>query len=124
MTDAEYDYLFRDADPRWQAYYRMQREEYRKKHPLTNFEAWREKLTPESLIRPDIMAGCVRVRIICNENCPVKDCPVIKHFFYLKKLEAGGHIVTRRQELAHRRIGQKCATWFLRWANAPAKEEK
>jgi len=90
----------------------------------TNFEAWREKLTPEALIRPDIIAGCVRVRIICNENCPVKDCPVIKHSFYLKKLEAGGHIVTRRQELEHHRIGQKCATWFLRWADRPAKEEK
>lgn len=38
MTDAEYDYLFRDADPRWKAYYRMQREEYRKTHPRTNFE--------------------------------------------------------------------------------------
>lgn len=90
----------------------------------TNFEKWRDQLTPEALIRPDIMAGAVRVGIVCNENCPVKNCPVIRHFLYLKKQEADGHIVTRRQELAHRRIGQKCATWFLRWANAPAKEEE
>ena len=47
MTDAEYDYLFRDADPRWKAYYRMRREEYRKKHPITNFEKWKQGLTAE-----------------------------------------------------------------------------
>lgn len=88
----------------------------------TNFEAWRDSLTPEALIRPDIMAGAVRVRIVCNENCPVKDCPVIKHFLWLKRREANGYIVTRRQELAHQRIAQKCATWFLRWADRPAKE--
>lgn len=47
MTDAEYEYLFRDADPRWKAYYRMRREEYRKTHPCTNFEKWKEGLTAE-----------------------------------------------------------------------------
>ena len=46
-TDAEYEYLFRDADPRWKAYYRMRREEYRKEHPCTNFDKWKEGLTPE-----------------------------------------------------------------------------
>jgi hypothetical protein len=90
----------------------------------TNFEAWRDSLTPEALIRPDIMAGAIRVRINCNENCPVKNCPVIRHFLWLKKREADWNITTHRQELAHLRLAQKCATWFLRWANAPAKEEK
>lgn len=33
MTDEEYEYLFRDADPRWKAYYLMRRDEYRKEHP-------------------------------------------------------------------------------------------
>lgn len=48
MTDAEYEYLFRDADPRWKAYYRTRLEEYRKEHPRTNFEKWKESWTPES----------------------------------------------------------------------------
>ena len=73
MTDAEYDYLFRDADPRWKAYYRMQREEYRKKHPRTNFERWRDQLTPEEA------AEAFSHSLVCN-GCPVK-CEHATHCF-------------------------------------------
>ena len=91
---------------------------------MTNFEKWKAGLTAECFVRPDIMMGAMRVLISCNDNCPVKNCPVIKNYFRLKKMEAEGQIATRRQKLAHRRIGQKCATWFLRWANAEAEEEE
>jgi hypothetical protein len=90
----------------------------------TNFEKWKEGLRPEKFVRPDIMAGCMRVVLPCKDICPVKDCPVIKSYTRLKKIEMGGGRPTRGQEEAHRRIGQKCATWFLRWADRPAKEEK
>lgn len=98
MTDAEYEYLFRDADPRWKAYYRTQREEYRKKHPRTNFEKWRDSLTAEWVAefmeRYSIHCGCY--------ECPAN--------WYHGHGEAQGR--------------HGCRGVFLEWANAPAKEEK
>ena len=89
----------------------------------TNFEWWKEGLKPEHLVRPDIMMGAMRVVLPCADICPVKDCPVIKSYKRLAKIEKDGERPTKRQLEAHRRIGRKCATWFLRWADKPAKEE-
>lgn len=88
----------------------------------TNFEKWKDSLKPENFVYPNIMAGAIC--LICKDNCPVKNCPVIKSHERLTRIEANGGRPTRGQIEAHRRLGQKCATWFLRWANALAKEEK
>lgn len=95
MTDEEYDYLFRDADPRWKAYYRTRREEYRKEHPLTNFEKWRDSLTPEA--SSWLIHYAEKGKKNCG-LCPVRGCAQAKD--------------------------THCAKSFLRWANATAKEEK
>lgn len=91
---------------------------------MTNFDKWKSSLKPERFVRPDIVVGAMRVVLYCGDNCPVKDCPVIKNFIRLTKIKEDGGWPTKRQMEAHRRIGRKCATWFLRWANAPAKEEE
>jgi len=96
MTDAEFNYMFRDADPRWKAYYRMQREEYRKKHPRTNFDVWRDQLTP------DYAAALIASTYKWTHNC--FECPAIYGCPQARDTN--------------------CARVFLRWANAPAKEEK
>lgn len=94
MTDAEFDYLFRDADPRNLGYYKMLREEYRKKHPQTNFEAWRDSLTPE------VFAELMRNR--CSA------CPLA----YDNGVCFGPYCLAF------------CRDRLLTWASAPAKEEK
>lgn len=77
----------------------------------TNFEKWRDSLTPEALLskRSDD-TKCVYINCATNcpaENCPAKECWIIHP--------------ARHERWAH--YAKQCNKWFLRWANAPAKEE-
>ena len=80
---------------------------------MTNFDKWKEGLKPEDLIRPRLIdAGRTRcVCIQCSANCPAAaSCPAGKAF--PKNIERWRH------------FGAKCDKWFLRWADAPAKEDE
>lgn len=77
----------------------------------TNFEKWRDSLTPEDLILPRPTGSTKCVWIACERNCPARaTCPASKAF--PKNIERWRH------------FSAKCDKWFLRWANAPAKEEE
>lgn len=68
----------------------------------TNFEKWRDSLTPSSCASIQLRYGD------CN------DCPIIK--------ECACRLCQGRKACAIRE--EKCYRSYLAWANAPAKEDK
>ena len=80
---------------------------------MTNFEKWKESLAPEMLLRPRLDGKTRCVWIDCATNCPAENCPA-------KRCWIGRKVDLERW----RKFGERCDKWFLRWATAPAKEEK
>ena len=77
----------------------------------TNFEKWKEGLTPKDLILPRVSDNTKCVWIACERNCPAAtSCPARKAF--PKNIQRWKH------------FAERCDKWFLRWAKAPAKEEE
>lgn len=78
---------------------------------MTNFEKWKDSLKPKDLILPRIFDNTKCVGFQCKINCPAAaTCPAHKTF--PKNIQRWKH------------FAERCDKWFLRWANAPAKEEE
>ena len=98
MLDEEaLDYMFYDTPIGKAEYYESRLNEYRAKHPdppKTNFERWKDSLTPSTIWLPPERCGC---------SCPAKTCPFNKENGYPSRHE--------------------CAMEFYKWANATEEEK-
>lgn len=79
---------------------------------MTNFEKWKESLTPEDLIREDIV-NCREVTRLDCFNCPASaECD-----FAIAFKHVGDFANMKEYREAQERNVLKCPETFLAWAN-------
>ena len=90
----------------------------------TNFDAWRDSLTPDELFVFSILHDAEMPHLRCDKNCPAaKTCPVVRSFAEIQAMRKRGEYIPKRRHDRHRELGKDCKRWFKTWAFSPAKEE-